>query len=251
MRALNIQSTIFNLWIIGKTAQENFFVTKCTIIISKRLMEEIWIIGVGHFGYIAFQRLSEAGKARHFILVDPVEEHLLRCESPTATLEVSDGLDFCQKHLKKGRQPDWIIPALPVHLAAEWLLLHLGPEKLRRIPMPADLKVLVPNAICSPEGNIYVSHADFRCPVDCDEPRDICTVTGDMRKHNMFELLGNLDIEPFKALNIQSHQLGPGIGGYRPDQLYELMENVEQTPGPILVSTACRCHGVITGLERI
>jgi hypothetical protein len=218
---------------------------------EKTLMEEIWIIGVGYFGFIAFQRLSEGGRNRYFVLVDPVEEHLQRCKSPTATLEVSDGLDFCEKHLKKGRQPDWIIPALPVHLAAEWVLLHLGPTRVRRIPLPTELDVLVPNLIRGAEGNIYVSHADFQCPADCDEPRDICTVTREMRKQNMFELLGNLDIEPFKALNIQSHQLGPGIGGYRPDQLYELMENVKQAQGSIVLSTACRCHGVITALERL
>jgi len=214
-------------------------------------MEEIWIIGVGHFGFMAFQRLSKTVKDRHFVLVDPVAEHLQRCKRSAATLEVSDGLDFCEKHLKKGRQPDWIIPALPVHLAAEWLLLHLGPDNLRRMPLSPDIETLVPNSIRGAEGNIYVSHAAFRCPADCDEPRDICTLTRELRKQDMFELLGNLDIEPFKALNIRSHQLGPGIGGYRPDQLYELMENVEQTRGPILVSTACRCHGVITGLERI
>jgi len=157
-------------------------------------MEEIWIIGVGYFGFVAFQRLSEGGRNRYFVLVDPVEEHLLRCKGPTATLEVSDGLDFCEKHLKKGRQPDWIIPALPVHLAAKWLLLHLGPDNLRRVPLSPEIEILVPNSIRGAEGNIYVSHADFRCPADCDEPRDICTVTRDMRKHNMFELLGNLDI---------------------------------------------------------
>jgi hypothetical protein len=67
----------------------------------------------------------------------------------------------------------------------------------------------------------------------------------------MFELLRNLDIKPFQALNIRSHQLGPGIGGYRPEQLFELMENVKQVVGPIVLSTACRCHGVITGLERL
>jgi hypothetical protein len=214
-------------------------------------MEEIWIIGVGHFGFIAFQRLSKTGKDRHFVLVDPVEEHLLRCKSPTATLEVSDGLDFCEKHLKKGRQPDWIIPALPVHLAAEWVLLHLGPTRLRRIPLPAELDALVPNPIRGSEGNLYLSHADFRCPADCDEPRDICTVTRELRKQNMFELLGNLNLEPFEALNIRSHQLGPGIGGYRPEQLFELMENVKQSQGSIVLSTACRCHGVMTGLERL
>ena len=214
-------------------------------------MEEIWIIGVGHFGHIAFQHLSQDGKDRHFVLVDPVEEHLLRCKSPTATLEVSDGLDFCEKHLKKGRQPDWIIPALPVHLAAEWLLLHLGPENLKRMPFSPEIETLVPNSFRGAEGNLYVSQANFRCPADCDEPRDICTVTRGMRKQNMFELLGNLDFEPFKALNIQSHQLGPGIGGYRPEQLFDLMHNVDQGQGPILLSTACRCHGAITGLERL
>jgi hypothetical protein len=214
-------------------------------------MKEIWIIGVGHFGFIAFQRLSKTVKDRHFVLVDPVEEHLLRCESPTATLEVSDGLEFCEKHLKKGRHPDWIIPALPVHLAAEWVLLHLGPTRLRRIPLPAELDALVPNPIRGSEGNLYLSHAHFRCPADCDEPRDICTVTRELRKQNMFELLGNLNLEPFEALNIRSHQLGPGIGGYRPEQLFELMENVKQSQGSIVLSTACRCHGVITGLERL
>ena len=213
-------------------------------------MEKIWIIGVGHFGTIAFQRLLQDGKDRHFVLVDPLEERLLKCKSPAATLVVSDGVDFCQKHLKKGRQSDWIIPALPVHLAAELILLQLGSKWLSRIPIPTELEVLVPNPMRGPEGNLYVSHADFRCPADCDEPRDICTVTQNRRQQNMFELLEELDIESFKPLTIRSHQLGAGIGGYRPEQLFETMEHVKQTLGPIALSTACRCHGVITGLER-
>ncbi len=214
-------------------------------------MEKIWIIGVGHFGTIAFQRLLQDGKDRHFVLVDPLEERLLKCKSPAATLVVSDGVDFCQKHLKKGRQSDWIIPALPVHLAAELILLQLGSKWLSRIPIPTELEVLVPNPMRGPEGNLYVSHADFRCPADCDEPRDICTVTQNRRQQNMFELLEELDIESFKPITIRSHQLGPGIGGYRPEQLFETMTHVKQTRGLIALSTACRCHGVITGLERI
>jgi hypothetical protein len=214
-------------------------------------MEEIWIIGLGHFGNIAFTRLSETLKDSHFVLVDPVEKNLLKCKGPAATLRVSDGVKFLERYLKKGRKPDWIIPALPVHLAAEWILLHLGTDRLRRIPLPSEIEVLVPNPIRGSEGNLYVSHADFRCPEDCDEPRDICSITRKMRKQNMYGLLGNLDIKPFKTLNLRSHQLGPGIGGYRPEKLWELMENVEQAPGLILVSTACRCHGVITGIERL
>ena len=214
-------------------------------------MEEIWIIGVGQFGFIAFQRLSETVKDRHFVLVDPVEENLLKCAGPTTTLEVSDGVKFLERHLKKGRKPDWIIPALPVHLAAEWILLHLGPTRLRRIPLPSELDRQVPNPIRGSEGNLYVSHADFKCPADCDEPRDICSITRKMRHQNMYDFLLNLSIKPFNSLNIRSYQLGPGIGGYRAEQLLEMKATVEQATGPVLLSTACRCHGVITALERL
>jgi hypothetical protein len=214
-------------------------------------MEEIWIIGVGRFGQIAFQRLSDAGEDRHFVLVDPEAEKLQRYKDTTATLEVSDGVEFLEKCLKIGRKPDWIIPALPVHLAAEWILLHLGPTRLRRVPLPSELDPLVPNPIRGSEGNLYVSHADFKCPADCDEPRDICSITRKRRHQNMYDLLLNLSIKPFYSLNIRSYQLGPGIGGYRAEQLLEMKTTVEQATGPVLLSTACRCHGVITGMERL
>jgi hypothetical protein len=214
-------------------------------------MGEIWIIGLGQFGYIAFQRLSKILENSHFVLVDPLEENLRKGKSPISSLRVFDGVEFLIRYLEKARKPDWIIPALPVHLAAEWLLLHLGPERLRRISLPAEIETLAPNPIWGPEGNLYVSHADFKCPDDCDEPQDICAITGNVRKQNMFEILGNLEVGRFRALNIQSHQLAPGVGGYRPEQLFELMEKVWQARGAVMVSTACRCHGALTGLERL
>ena len=212
-------------------------------------MEMIWIIGVGRFGQIAFHRLSKAGNDRRFVLVDPVMENLRRCKSPVARLEISDGIEFLEKNLTRGTDPDWIIPALPVHLAAEWFLQHMGSSKLKRVPLPFKLDGLVPNPLRGPEGNLYVSHADFRCPEDCDEPRDICSITRKMRHQNMYDLLLNLSVEPFDSLNMRSYQLGPGIGGYRAEQLLEMKATVEKTSGPILLSTACRCHGVITALE--
>ncbi|MBM3303078.1 MAG: potassium transporter [Deltaproteobacteria bacterium] len=214
-------------------------------------MEEIWIIGVGQFGTLAYRRLSERRKKRRFVLVDPNKENLLRCEGPHAILEESDGVDYLTRHLDdKGRKPDWIIPALPVHLAAEWILSRLASEGVRRIPIPPEIEPLLPNPMRGSEGNIYVSHADFRCPDDCAEPRDLCTVTQKPRKQDMFDLLGELRINPFQSMVIRSYQLGPGIGGYRPKQLFALLEGVEQASGSVLVSTACRCHGVITALER-
>ena len=214
-------------------------------------MEEIWIIGLGQFGNLAYQRLSKTLKDRHFVLVDPVVENLRRCKGPTAALRISDGVEFLERHLKTGRKPDWIIPALPVHLAAEWILLHLGPARLRRVPLPSEFDRQVPNPIRGSEGNLYVSHADFKCPADCDEPRDTCSITRKMRHQNMYDFLLNLSIKPFNSLNMRSYQLGPGIGGYRAEKLLEMKTTVEQSTGPVLLSTACRCHGVITGLERL
>lgn len=213
-------------------------------------MEEIWIIGVGQFGFIAFDRLSKSGKERRFVLVDPVKENLSRCKGPHVTLEQADGVAFLEQRLTAIKPPDWIIPALPVHLAAEWFLIRMGPERLDRVTVPSKIEPLLPNPIRGSDGNIYVSHADFRCPDDCAEPRDICTVTGEPRKRNMFEILSDIQLPPFKALAIRSHQLGAGIGGYRPKHLFELLDKMERAKGQLLVSTACRCHGVITGLER-
>ncbi|MFH1351215.1 MAG: potassium transporter [Pseudomonadota bacterium] len=214
-------------------------------------MEEIWIIGLGRFGSLAFHRLSKGKKKRHFVLVDPVKENLLPCECPDCTLEQADGVTFLEQRLHPGNGPEWIIPALPIHLAAEWVMVRLGPERLRRITLPPEIEPLLAHPIRGSEGNIYVSHADFRCPDDCAEPRDLCTVTQKPRKRNMFQVLGDIDLSPFNSLVIRSHQLGPGVGGYRSEQLLDLLNQVEQARGPLLVSTACRCHGVITGLERL
>ena len=214
-------------------------------------LEEIWIIGVGQFGFLAFERLSKSRKKRRFLLVDSVGENLSRCKGPNLTTAQADGVAYLEKHLHPDNSPNWIIPALPVHLAAEWLLRRMGPEQLRRVTLPPDIEPLLPHPMRGSDGNIYVSHANFRCPDDCAEPRDFCTVTGEPRKRNMFEILGTLQLPPFKALGIRSHQLGPGIGGYRPQRLFALFDKVQKAKGQLLVSTACRCHGVITGLERI
>lgn len=214
-------------------------------------LEEIWIIGVGQFGFLAFERLSKSRKERRFLLVDSVNENLSRCKGPNLITAQADGVAYLEEHLHPDNSPDWVIPALPVHLAAEWLLRCMGPHRLRRVTLPPDVESLVPHPVRGSDGNIYVSHADFRCPDDCAEPRDFCTVTGEPRKRNMFEILGNLQLPPFKALGIRSHQLGAGIGGYRPQRLFALFDKVQKARGQLLVSTACRCHGVITGLERI
>ncbi len=216
-------------------------------------MKKIWIIGLGQFGRLAFRSLSKRPGESRFVLVDPDEENLQRVTGPDCTLEKADGVAYLAQHLHPDNSegaPDWIIPAAPVHLAAEWCLSLLGPESIQRVDPPPEIEPLLSNPMRGAGGDLYVSHADFFCPEDCAEPRDICTVTREPRKRNMFELLGEMRFPPFQPLVIRSRQLGPGIGGCRPEQFFTLLSRVKQTEGSLLVSTACRCHGVITAMEK-
>lgn len=210
----------------------------------------IWIIGLGQVGLHAVRYLSKKNKKLRFVLVDPVEARLSLAEGSNKGLVPDEGVSFLEKNLTSNATPDWIIPAVPVHLAAEWCLAKLKSKGFRRIKLPAEIKPLLPNPMQGDNGDIYVSHADFKCPGNCDEPFNICTVTQKPRKRNMFEVLTDINLPAFQSLVIRSRQLGPGIGGYRPSSLFELLEQVKQTSSSLLIGTACRCHGVVTGVLR-
>ena len=214
-------------------------------------MKAIWIIGAGRFGRMAADRLTGKIKHLHLVLVDLESEKLHAAGGPGRTLIKADGAAYLAEHLRKKEEkhPDWIVPAVPIHLAAAWQLLNQGKKSLQRIPIPAGMDPLLPHPLRVENGNIFVSHADFLCPDDCAEPRNTCTFTGKPRKQNMFELLNEIQFPPWKSLVIRSHQLGPGVGGYRTQELLDMADRIEKTRGPILLSTACRCHGVMTGLQ--
>lgn len=211
-------------------------------------MKEIWIIGAGRFGLLAVERLSAVFRGCHFIIVDPDKASLLRAEGSNRTLEQAEGVSFLDQRMHSPTAPDWIIPALPIHLAAEWCLTRLKIEGLHRIVIPFEVDPLVPNPLRGPGGDIFISHADFVCPDDCEEPESICTVTQENRCLDMYTLLGGIQIFEYLPLVIRSYQLGPGIGGYRPSQLFDLVKLVGNKENKYLLSTACRCHGVMTSL---
>jgi hypothetical protein len=54
--------------------------------------------------------------------------------------------------------------------------------------------------------------------------------------------------ENYASLVVRSRQLAPGVGGYRPEDLFSMYERVQKGASPFLISTACRCHGVVSGL---
>lgn len=207
-------------------------------------METIWIIGAGLFGRLAVKRLQ---KNFHLVIVDIDKRQLNAIEDSNITLEQGDGVQYLADNLCPETKVDWIIPTLPVHLAWEWSQKKVGIHSLTTRIITDEIDPLLPHSVRGSQSQIYVSHADFICPDNCIEPDHFCTYTKKPRKKDMYLLLESLSFRGYQPLVIKSRQLAPGIGGYRPADLFNLSDKIEQTKGELLICTACRCHGVITG----
>jgi len=61
------------------------------------------------------------------------------------------------------------------------------------------------------------------------------------------------DLEgPFESKVIRSKQLGLGVGGYLSEDLLKIVREIKKAGASdrlILISTACRCHGVTSALS--
>jgi hypothetical protein len=213
------------------------------------LSKDIWIIGYGRFGRLALQRLRKVKANSGFLVVDRVSSE----EEPdqdNVHFVNQDGAEFLRQGLAPESAPNWIVPAVPIHLAAEWCLDSLGPARVRRIAAPQGLEGWVPSLMQGESGDVYVSLATFQCPDDCPEPADYCTVTKEKRERNLFDVLREMQIPGYTMLVLRSHQLAPGVGGYKGKELLSLRDALLHSRGRVLLATACRCHGVLTAMER-
>lgn len=220
-------------------------------------MQTIWIIGAGKFGRLAAKRLQHRYK---ILMVDPNVQDLSRdCESPHDTHQITrireDGIQFLDHYLKPGSDVAWIIPCVPVHLAWEWCRLKFesaapGSDRLVPHKLPKAWYAYLPNPMQGKSTDVYVSHATFLCPDNCSEPDTFCTKTKRPRKQDMHALLEALTVYKIPSLVIKSRQIAPGVGGYPPQALFALLNQMKEQKGMFLVSTACRCHGVITAVKR-
>ncbi len=214
-------------------------------------MKIVWIIGVGRFGLIAANRLSKQHSDWQFVLVDPVKQNLIKAKGPNIAIEQTDGIKFLNDCLKPGIKVSWIIPSLPVHMAWEWCYMKMGKDCLARTRLSSGIDSLLPNPVHGSNGDIYVSNADFICPDNCSEPKEFCTVTKRPRKQDMFARLEALEYKEYKPIVLRSRQIAPGVGGISPMQLFSFLKKTQQHKGPLLLCTACRCHGVITSADRL
>ncbi len=209
---------------------------------------EVLVAGVGRFGSRALRELRERHPRWKLMAVDREAAALHPWTGQGIETHPGDAVEILDALM--GRcPPRWVVAAVPFHLAHAWLIYRLSMHGrgAQRIAVPGDLPV--PNRIPGATGDLYGSYATFLCPEHCPEPRGRCSVTGQERPVPLFRLLSRLRPPGYKVLGIRSHQLAPGVGGCRGEEMMRLCQAVEAASGDMIVYTACRCHGVLSGLR--
>lgn len=210
--------------------------------------ESIWILGGGQFGRHAVSKLRQNSPDANIILV---EKETLAEPLRNVTCIHEDGVAWLTRNLTIDAKVNKIVPALPLHLAAEWMK-HVLSEKgipWQSVDIPDELLSCLPHPLRQSPSQAVVSHADFICPTHCREPDKICTSTGKKRPKALYELIENMAHAPFASLVIRSRQFASGVGGFFPEDLWNVFQQSESLhKTPLLIGTACKCHGIIDGL---
>lgn len=210
--------------------------------------ETIWIIGGGKFGRRAAEQLQKKSPDAAITMVEkqPIAHFPDGIETVCA-----EGIEWFAKNFSPESPVTRIIPALPLHLAADWIKKKLSGEgkTVRSIEIPDDMLNRFPHPFRISAHRIAISHADFLCPPDCPEPDEICTYTKEKRPQPLYSLLETVDYSTFIPLIVRSRQFAPGVGGFFPEDLWNLLDRVRLNPQTsLLIGTACKCHGIVDGL---
>jgi hypothetical protein len=195
---------------------------------------------------VAAETLRRSEAPAEIMIVERLPERCRLLARKGFRVTCGDGAVFLAEHLSGPARNLWIVAAVPVHVAFEWMRARLSqPARVRPLPVPEAIAHRLPNAIRGRQGEIYASNADFICPPDCREAGRVCTATGRARPRRMHAFIQRLPVTNVKILLIRSFQLAPGVGGLRPCDLLSALDQAHTPKTPILLATACRCHAVI------
>ena len=190
----------------------------------------IWVLGSGDFGGRAVKQLARRYDATDIVLVDPSQQALKAAYLPGINSVCEDGVAFLVRELTGRDSPDWIVPALPVHLV--WELAKRRVTGLERFALPDSLVASLPNVMVGASKDVYVSHADFICPPNCSEPDQICTRTGEARKEDMFAWLRKKARMRCLFSLSAAYNWGRGLGGISPVSFLIFWKRSRGTGGP-------------------
>jgi hypothetical protein len=215
-------------------------------------MRRVFIVGGGKFGNKALEQIRLRWKTAQIWLVDSRPELLGENKNRRTSLirVIGDGPRFLSDYKSEMRDDDWIIPAVPCHLAFEWLRLNLKTKAaIQSLTPPGTLGRGLPFRKRIGK-NLYLSDADFVCPDNCPAPVRYCFKTKKRRPAPLWKRLATHQGLKGTLLVLESRQLAPGLGGFPYKDLRKLLQKALETSSPFYVATACRCHGVVSGLTR-
>ena len=202
------------------------------------------VLGCGHFGQGAVKAIKSLPSQPSVIAVDIDEEMLQTVEAQADQVHHADGVQYLKELSESEAASCWVVPALPLHLAFEWLLLGLS-TTAERMSVPQAFN---PEGVLqqhrTQDGTLYCSLGDFTCPEDCPEPDEYCHITEEPRTAPLYRILDETPCAGFHSLVIRSQLVVPGVGGYPFADLLTLRALLLIAGGDYLISTACTCHGV-------
>ena len=214
-------------------------------------MTAIWILGAGRFGRQAGVTLSRKYPQSHITLIDHNHDACRGARLQGFSTLHRDGVHHLASRLAD-ENVEWIIPAIPVHVAFRWIQHRLQDQyRVIKMAVPDDLVSRLPNPMTGPNHTVYTSIADFLCPPDCLQPKWGCSVTGQPRPCSVLDRLRNYGGRDFRVVVVRSISLGPGVGGYRPRDLFDALSMIMQSRLPVILSTACCCHGVVDAFRFV
>ena len=208
----------------------------------------IWVVGGGRFGEKAVRRLLDAGAGATITVVDHDADRLTGLHPLPVQCRRQDAASFLAENLSPGKSlPEWIVPMVPFHLVFSWIERKLLAASVRVIHQDVsdDLLRRFPNPQRACPGRFFTSLADFLCPDSCPAPDHICTVRQEPRPFLLYAKMNDEYMPNVTKIVIQSHQILPGVGGYRPESLLDALSLVRRSRPPIFLATACKCHGVV------
>ncbi len=222
------------------------------------------VFGGGKYGMEAVEYLLS--RKRNFVVLD-IDSKCLVAKNYDLTrinikdiekLRFRDEKDYFEGYFIEGGifealkviellKPEHIFPTAPIHLSAA-----LIQEKFKLSPWFEGVDRVLPGLpskiiVSAGRGSVVVTYnRDYECQPNCNAP-ERCPVTGILKPAPMYRLL------EFAAPNgfiLQSHQLRPGIGALKGNEL-ELLVKWALGKKELIIGTACKCHGVITALKKL
>ena len=180
---------------------------------------------------MALSRLKRCWPQARYWIIDCDPAPLLLDVPHGETRVLGEATSFFSRFGEAFRDRDWIIPAVPVHLAFDWLRGELSKEKkIKILQPPKSLGENLPYSQPFRKG-LYLSQASFQCPDNCPAPLSHCFVTKEKRPFPLWKLLSQGEVERGEMAVIESRQLAPGVGGYTFQALKKFKTVVREKEG--------------------